>query len=146
MVFLALGSNIGDRQANLETARRLIAERFGVTLRCSAVLETAAIGFDGGDFLNQVVAFECGAQPLEILDTCQEIEAAMGRAKHSARYDATGGRIYEDRIIDIDILTADGVSVNTERLTLPHPQCRLRPYVAELVGTMEQEIINKYKI
>lgn len=146
MVFLALGSNLGDRQANLAQARMLLGESLCVELHCSQVLETEAIGFDGEDFLNQVVAFESAADPYELLDICQAVEQQMGRSKHEARWDAQGRRIYENRIIDIDILTAGDAVMHTKRLTLPHPQCRQRPYVAALVATMEEEIIKQYKI
>lgn len=146
MIFLALGSNLGDRKANLAAARTLLQQKLGVELHCSKILETEAIGFDGEDFLNQVVAFESQVNPYELLDICQEIEVEMGRRKHEACYDAEGKRIYENRIIDIDILTAGDAAIHTRRLTLPHPQCLQRPYVAELVATMEEEIIKQYKI
>lgn len=146
MFFLALGSNLGDRQANLSAARRMLAQRLGVKLECSQMLETEAIGFDGKDFLNQVVAFEKEIEPLELLDVCQSVEVDMGRVKHEAVYDSAGRRVYENRIIDIDILTAGNVKVRSRRLTLPHPQCWQRPYISELVATMNEETKNKYKI
>ena len=105
-----------------------------------------AIGFDGKDFLNQVVAFEKEIEPLELLDVCQSVEVDMGRVKHEAVYDSAGRRVYENRIIDIDILTAGNVKVRSRRLTLPHPQCWQRPYISELVATMNEETKNKYKI
>jgi len=112
----------------------------------SPVLPTEAIGFDGREFLNQVVAFEKEIEPLALLETCQQIERELGRKAHKTRFDASGTRIYSDRTIDIDILTMGAVKMATERLTLPHPQCRERPYVAELVGLMPEDIKRQYTV
>ncbi len=144
MVFLALGSNAGDRDTNLAVARARLARRFDVTLACSQVLNTTAIGFEGADFLNQVVAFESPMSPTEVLDICQEIEIEMGRKVHIPRYNAAGDRIYEDRIIDIDILKDNGIMINSPRLVLPHPQCKSRAYVEQLISTFDEKIQKAY--
>ncbi|MBR4660891.1 MAG: 2-amino-4-hydroxy-6-hydroxymethyldihydropteridine diphosphokinase [Bacteroidales bacterium] len=144
MVFLALGSNAGDRDTNLAVARARLARRFGVTLACSQVFNTTAIGFEGADFLNQVVAFDSPLSPMEVLDICQEIEVEMGRKVHIPRYNADGTRLYQDRIIDIDILKDNGIMMNSERLVLPHPQCKSRPYVEQLVSTFDEKIQKAY--
>lgn len=146
MFFLALGSNLGEREANLAQARRLLAERIGAEPVCSKVLSTEAVGFDGEEFLNQALAFESDIEPMELLRLCQEIEVEMGRARHSAQYDAEGRRIYHNRLIDIDILTYGELRCSSTRLTLPHPQCYERPYVAALMATFDEEILKFYKI
>jgi len=138
MVFLALGSNIGDRMEYLEEARRRLSEELDANLRCSDIMETRAVGFEGADFLNQVVAFERGDRGVySILDICQKVEIEMGRKEHTAEYGENGLRIYHDRIIDIDILCFDNVRVSSERLELPHPQCYTREYIGKLVATMD---------
>lgn len=140
MIYLSLGSNMGDRAENLCIARRLLADALKVDMVCSRELETEAIGFDGPAFLNQVVGFESGIAPVALLDLCQEIEVRMGRPRHKAVYDpTTGKRIYENRIIDIDILIYNDLQINTKRLTLPHPQVQTRPFVRTLLDNIKQQ-------
>ena len=75
-----------------------------------------------------------GIAPEALLDLCQDIEAQLGRARHEAVFDATGKRIYHDRVIDIDILIYNDLEIRTDRLTVPHPQLWERPYVKELLN------------
>ena len=135
MIYLLLGTDMGDREANLSRARELLVQRLGAQLRCSEVIETAAIGFDGPAFLNQAVAFDGDFEPYELLRCCQAIEVEMGRAPHKARFDEDGRRIYEPRIIDIDILHLNGVVMDEPELTIPHRQVFQRPFV---LGLMQQ--------
>ena len=134
MIYLVLGSNLGDRAWNLEQAKALLAEALRVDMLCSEVLETEAIGFDGPPFLNQAVCFESDIAPEALLDLCQDIEVQLGRPRHKAEYDADGHRIFHNRTIDIDILTYNGLEIHTARLTVPHPQIQERPYVKELLN------------
>ena len=146
MIFLALGSNLDDRAENLRVAREKLSQQLGVRLIESPVMATAAIGFNGAEFLNQVVAFEKEIKSLTLLNQCQQIEREMGRAAHEPQFDAAGERIYENRVIDIDLLTCGGVRIKTRRLTLPHPQCWERPYIAQLVAQLPEEIQKQYRI
>ena len=134
MIYLVLGSNLGDRAWNLEQALARLAEALRTDMLCSQVLETEALGFDGPAFLNQAVGFESDIAPEALLDLCQDIEAQLGRARHEAVFDATGKRIYHDRVIDIDILIYNDLEIRTDRLTVPHPQLWERPYVKELLN------------
>ena len=136
MICLLLGSNLGDREWNLEQAKAMLAEELKVDMLCSDVMETDAVGFDGPAFLNQAVCFESDIAPEALLDLCQEIEVALGRPRHAAEYDAAGRRIYRDRTIDIDILTFNDKEINTARLTVPHPQINERPFVKVLLDEM----------
>lgn len=133
MIYLSLGTNIGDREWNLDRARALLAEELRTDLICSEVMETEAVGFEGPDFLNQVVAFQSGMEPEELLDICQGVEKAMGRGEHQAEFDTQGRRIYHDRVIDIDILLFNDRKISTPRLTVPHPQVEERPFIRELL-------------
>ncbi len=143
MIYLILGSNLGDREWNLEQAKALLAEALKVDMLCSQAVETEAVGFDGPPFLNQAVCLACDLSPEALLDLCQDIEARLGRPRHAPQYDAAGRRIYSDRTIDIDILLYNGLEIHTDRLDIPHPQLRERPYVkgllAELPGWTEIE-------
>ena len=134
MIYLVLGSNLGDREWNLEQAKALLAEALKVDMLCSQVLETEAIGFDGSAFLNQAVCFDCAIEPEVLLDICQDIEVRLGRPRHQPEYDAQGRRIFHDRTIDIDIVLFDDCQIHTDRLTIPHPQLWERPYVKELLN------------
>ena len=134
MIYLVLGSNLGDREWNLEQAKALLAEALKVDMLCSQVLETDAVGFNGPAFLNQALCFESDISPEALLDLCQTIEEKLGRPRHQAEYDAEGRRIFHDRTMDIDILTFTGQEIHTDRLDIPHPQLWERPYVQELLN------------
>ena len=139
MIYLLLGSNLGDREALLNAACGMLEDALKVPLRRTAVVETEAVGFDGPAFLNMAVAFEApeGLTPIKLLNLCQRIEAALGRPRHKAAFDADGRRIYASRTIDIDILKYDALVRNTKRLTLPHPQIESRPFAAQLLKEIE---------
>ena len=124
-VFLGLGSNLGDGRANLNRALDLIVANVGPLLAVSDYIESEPWGFASEHrFTNAVCAVETGLGPMALLDITQEIERQMGRThKHAA------GESYTDRIIDIDILTYDDVTMHNERLTLPHPLIGQRDFV-----------------
>ena len=134
MIYLVLGSNLGDREWNLEQALALLADALKVDMLCSRVLETEALGFDGPAFLNQAVCFESDIAPEALLDLCQDIEVRLGRPRHEAQYDAQGRRVFSNRTIDIDILKFNDLEIHTDRLVIPHPQLWERPYVQELLN------------
>ena len=134
MIYLVLGSNLGDREWNLEQAKALLAEALKVDMLCSQILETEAVGFVGPPFLNQALCFDSSITPEALLDLCQNIEVLLGRPRHEPEYDSEGHRLYHNRTIDIDILLFNGLEIHTDRLTIPHPQIQERPYVKELLN------------
>ena len=134
MIYLSLGTNSGDLEWNLDRARALLAEALRTDLICSDIVRTKAVGFDGPDFLNQVVAFQGEIEPEALLDVCQEVEREMGRERHEAEFDAQGRRVYHDRVIDVDILLFNDRKISTPRLTVPHPQVEERPFIRELLN------------
>lgn len=132
MIILALGTNLGHRHQNLEEAIRHLG-RIGRVTRRSSILETDPVGFASSNrFLNMAVAIETPLSPMELLDATQQIERRMGRTEKSRN------GIHHDRIIDIDLIDYNGLSVNNERLVLPHPRAGERDFVripvAELMG------------
>ena len=139
MVYLSLGSNLGDRDAYLEAACRVMERLLRVELKRSRVIETEAVGFEGPAFLNMAVAFEAPGwlTPEGLLDFCQSIEMELGREPHQIEYNADGTRLYRSRTIDIDILKYDELEISTPRLVIPHPQVLSRPFVAELLKDLE---------
>lgn len=134
MIYLSLGTNSGDLEWNLDRARALLAEALRTDLICSDIVRTKAVGFDGPDFLNQVVAFQGEIEPEALFDVCQGVEREMGRERHEAEFDAQGRRVYHDRVIDVDILLFNDRKISTPRLTVPHPQVEERPFIRELLN------------
>ena len=130
-LYFSLGSNLGDRQRNLERALELMDAAFGRHyLRVSPFLETEAWGFEGEPFLNCAVVYELEDEPERVLRRCKRIERRMGR-RGRPEYDAEGKRIYRSRIIDIDILLYGDRTVDTPSLAIPHPRMGERAFVQD---------------
>ena len=135
-MYLSLGSNMGDRRANIEAALSMLDEAFGTGYKLlSNIIETPSWGFQGEDFLNCAVMYAlprkrdgAEAQALEILDVVKDIERRLGRAG-SPEYDASGRRIYHSRPIDIDILFFGTHVIDHPRLQVPHPLIAERDFV-----------------
>ena len=131
-LYLLLGTNLGDRAANIEEALRRLEAVFGAPLRQSPVIETEACGFIAPPFLNTVAVYSSARKPENILKICKQIERSMGRTD-TPEYAPDGSRIYHNRIIDIDILTYGEITVDTPELKIPHPQIKTRPFVQILL-------------
>ena len=129
-VYLAFGSNLGDRKKNIMDAVALLDSSFGVPYsRISSLIETQADGFDGPPFLNAAGVWELSLEPLRILEICKQTERRLGRTDEGIRLDAEGRRIYRDRSIDIDILMIGDERVDTPVLQVPHPRMKEREFV-----------------
>lgn len=123
-VFLGLGSNLGNRQENLAHAYQEIERLVGAIVRQSAFFASHPWGFQSAnDFLNAVVCCETKLSPREVLWATQAIERRMGRTHKSA------DGIYHDRVIDIDILLYDHLTVCDPDLRIPHPLMMQRDFV-----------------
>jgi 2-amino-4-hydroxy-6-hydroxymethyldihydropteridine diphosphokinase len=121
-VFVALGSNLGDRARYLAGARGALSALPGTTLlAASRVYETAPREVtDQPAFLNQVVCLETSMAPEDLLRACQAIEHSGGRER---------GRRFGPRTLDVDILLVQGVESDDPGLTLPHPRMFERAFV-----------------
>jgi len=130
-VYLGLGSNLGDCRKNLERAIRLIGDRVGEVIRQSSFIETEPWGFESEHrFVNAVVLCETTKTPREVLLLTQQIERDMGRRKvNGAGLMVNGQRIYTDRIVDIDILLYDDLTIDEPDLKIPHPLMHQRDFV-----------------
>ena len=134
-VYLALGSNLGDRKENIRRAVELLDKRFASQhVRLSGLYETAADGFEGPDFINAAVRYDLTLEPLEILRVCQAVEVEMGSPKHGVELGPDGRRIYRSRIIDIDVLLIGDEVVDTPELKVPHPSMKDREFVMVPLG------------
>jgi 2-amino-4-hydroxy-6-hydroxymethyldihydropteridine diphosphokinase len=123
--YLALGTNLGDKNRNLLTAIAMIAGKIGMLSAISSVYETEPWGFESENtFLNMVIKVETDLLPLDLLHATQELENKMGRKK-------TNTSRYQDRIIDIDIIFYDDLVYESEELKLPHPFYKERRFVTE---------------
>ncbi|MBQ8158714.1 MAG: 2-amino-4-hydroxy-6-hydroxymethyldihydropteridine diphosphokinase [Prevotella sp.] len=124
IVYLGLGSNLGDRHQILLSACQEIEKLIGPIVRQSAFLESEPWGFCSDNrFLNAVVCCETELSPRALLWTTQQIERSLGRTRKSV------DGIYHDRTIDIDILLYDHLTVCAPDLRIPHPLILQRPFV-----------------
>lgn len=139
LIYFGIGTNLGNRKANLQTALQLLDERVGEQLACSSVYRSAPQGFvSDNEFANIVAVYETEYSPEEVLFLTQQIEREMGRTRKSVN------GVYHDRVIDIDLLQARGNEANEairrsgERLTLPHPRMQERDFVMIPLREVEQ--------
>ena len=125
-VYLGLGSNLGNREAVLLQAIKLIDERVGQVLRRSSFIETEPWGFESDNkFLNAAVCCETELSPRQVLQTTQQIERDLGK-RNTKRQKTIN---YQDRPIDIDILLYDDLIVDEPDLKIPHPLMYQREFV-----------------
>lgn len=141
LVYLGLGTNIGNKWKNMVTAAALLAERAGDVLSLSSFYETEPWGFASENtFLNAALELETACSPMELLHLTQQIEREMGRTQKS---DGS----YHDRIIDIDILLYGNEVVHHEDLVVPHPLMQQRLFVmqplAEIAPSLVHPILQK---
>ena len=124
MVYLGLGTNLGDKQKNMNDAIRMLGNQVGEVEKVSSVIETEPEGFKSDNmFLNAVVKVRTTLSPFELLDITQDVEKSLGRKEKSSN------GIYHDRVIDIDILLYDDINISTPRLVIPHPRMTQREFV-----------------
>ena len=150
MIILGLGSNIEEqdktRYQNIVEALNLLVENEHISIdKVSSFYETEPIGFlDQPDFLNIVIQISTNLAPLDLLNVCVNIERKMKRAKTIK---------FGPRNIDIDVILYNDVSLNTDKLTIPHPRFQERKFVLipmlEILGdidirgkTIQQLILN----
>lgn len=123
-LYLSLGSNLGNRIENIQKTIELIDERMGAVYRTSTFIETEPVGFQSDNkFINAVCLIHTHFSPHRCLEEAQAIEQLMGRKNK------TVDGIYQDRIIDIDLLMYDDVEICDETLILPHPRMKERGFV-----------------
>ncbi len=132
--YLGLGSNVGDRLDHLRAAIRLLEDHEVSVEAGSSVYETEPVGefLDQPDFLNAVVRIRTELEPEALLDVCKAIEVERGRM--------LGGPRHGPRPLDVDLLLLGDVELETERLTLPHPQVTVRRFVLEPLLELDAEL------
>ncbi|MCB1272355.1 MAG: 2-amino-4-hydroxy-6-hydroxymethyldihydropteridine diphosphokinase [Microthrixaceae bacterium] len=130
-VFLSLGSNLGDRRAHLRNA----VDSLPGVVAVSPVYETDPVGGPAQDqFLNIVVELTTEMTPGELLGLCHRVEAAAERVREQR---------WGPRTLDVDIIWMDGVEMETERLTIPHPRWRDRRFVLAPLRDLAPELVSE---
>ena len=121
-VYLGVGTNLGDRESNLDEALALIREHVGPVRKLSSIYETEPWGFRSKDyFLNMVMEVETKLRPSGLLGRILMVEANIGRLRDS--------KGYSSRIIDIDILFYGNRKFVNKTLVIPHPRLHERRFV-----------------
>ena len=121
-VYLSLGSNLGDREANLQAAMERVGDWGNISAR-SSIYETEPVDFEQQPwFLNSVISLETDLMPKQLLDKILAAEQQMGRRRLQSK---------GPRVIDIDILFFGRSIVDTGRLVIPHPSLHERRFVLE---------------
>lgn len=123
-VYLALGSNLGNRHETIARAIRMIGVLIGDVVRQSTLIETEPWGFGSENkFVNGCICVTTDLSPRELLQMTQLIERELGRSEKSSE------GVYHDRTIDIDILLYDDLTVDEPDLKIPHPLMKERDFV-----------------
>ncbi len=133
----SLGSNLGDRIANLEEARMQLERSLGSLAYKSGMYESPSWGYQSDQpYINCCLAFYTQSDPLQLMDIALGIEKQMGRSRE--------GSIYSDRAIDIDLLLVEEAVMDHPRVILPHPRMNMRRFVllplAEILPTMRHPV------
>ena len=132
--YVALGSNLGDKEANLRKALELLQERGVEIVKTSTFISTEPYGVtDQPQFLNGVCEVRTSLEPLELLHTLLDIEQEMGRVRL---------RHWGERNIDLDLLLYEDVVMDTPQLKLPHPDMQNRDFVLLPLAEIAPELVH----
>jgi len=130
-IYLGLGTNLGDRQANLHAAAAGLVSKVKL-LRLSSIYETEPWGYrDQPAFLNQALEGETDLQPLDLLVFLKNMELSLGRK---------ASFLYGPRLIDIDILFYDLDTINEPELVIPHPRLAERAFILVPLAELAPEL------
>jgi len=133
--YVALGSNVGDRRANLALGLAGMVERSLAPTRRSSIWASEPVGASTPEwFLNMVVQIRSSKSALEVLDGLLDIERAAGRIRTAVRN--------APRTLDLDLLTLGDATVASERLTLPHPRMWQRRFVLAPLAEIDPDLVN----
>jgi 2-amino-4-hydroxy-6-hydroxymethyldihydropteridine diphosphokinase len=135
-IYLLFGSDTGDKKNYITAVQNLVQNEIGKITAESSLYASEAWGFDSDSlFLNKVIAVESGFDAFEILNITQKIERKLGRAKKTSDK-------YQSRTIDIDILFYDNKIIETQHLTIPHPQIQNRRFTLMPLAEIAPDFIH----
>lgn len=133
IAYIALGSNLAERETYLSRAIHLLKNQQAVNVvDQSSVYETEPVGYtDQNDFLNMVIKVQTSLSPYELLEQCQSIEQELGRERLVK---------WGPRTIDLDILLYNREKVELDRLKVPHPHMHERAFVMVPLAELDKSI------
>lgn len=132
IVYIGIGSNLGNREDNIRKAIDLLEKSGMRILKTSTIIETDPVGGPPqGKFLNAVMKVETVLSPEELLKVLLSIESNLGRIRTMKN---------EPRTIDLDILLYDALTLHTPHLTIPHPRMLERDFVMQPLKEIEPHI------
>ncbi|MEN6531431.1 MAG: 2-amino-4-hydroxy-6-hydroxymethyldihydropteridine diphosphokinase [Anaerolineaceae bacterium] len=132
-VFLGIGTNLGDRERNLQEARAALSQRLEI-LKESSIYQTAPWGYlDQPAFLNQVIEAQTDLSSLNLLDFLKQTEKQLGRQANFR---------FGPRLIDLDILFYGNRIIQTPRLQVPHPRLTERAFVLIPLAEIAPEFVH----
>ncbi len=139
-IILSLGSNLGNRQQNLNDCIIALHTELGSVVKVSSCYESDAWGFESASFLNCVLILHSHKNAVKILKSIQKIEKNLGRIKSESNE-------YQARIIDIDIISFDDEVIELENLIVPHQHLQSRLFVLlplkEILSDWKHPVLNK---
>ncbi|MDD2474922.1 MAG: 2-amino-4-hydroxy-6-hydroxymethyldihydropteridine diphosphokinase [Dysgonamonadaceae bacterium] len=137
-VYLGLGTNLGNKENNIELALMKIEKQIGNIFSSSAFYVSEPFGFESDNlFINCAIGIKTVYSPLEVFYKTQLIEEKMGRIHNT---DLAG---YSDRVIDIDILLYDNLIINDKpNLTIPHSKMHERDFVLKPLSEIAPHVIH----
>jgi 2-amino-4-hydroxy-6-hydroxymethyldihydropteridine diphosphokinase len=132
--YLGLGSNVGDRELHLRAAVAALRERGVEVDAVSSTYETEPVGevLDQPDFLNAAVRIRTDLDPEGLLEVCKAIEVEQGRVLEVRRH--------APRPLDVDLLLLGDIELESDRLTLPHPEVTSRRFVLVPLLELDPEL------
>lgn len=137
--YVALGSNLGDRLQQMQSALELLSSENLKVLQVSPVYENRAVGMgdEADPFLNAIAEVETSLGPYELLDRCLEVEQQLGRVR-------TGE--WAPRTIDLDIIAYGNEEIISERLHVPHPRIAERDFVVYPLSAIAPNLVIRGKL
>lgn len=135
MIYLSIGSNVGDRFKYIQLAVGIIAYRIGAVKQVSSIVETPAWGFESDPFYNACIEINTTLTAEEVLDQLIQIEEFLGRKRARVTH-------YQARTIDLDILMYKDQKINTSRLVIPHPRMNERSFVLSPLAEIAAEEVH----
>ena len=139
IVYLSLGSNIGDRVGYIQQATSLLSANENINIvATSSFYETEPWGMESKNwFVNAVIQVTTSLSPEQLLDECQRIETLLGRP-------STRSQEYSDRTVDIDIIFYDKLIMNTDRLTIPHKHFHKRVFMLVPMLEIAEDFVHPF--
>ncbi|OGH99194.1 MAG: 2-amino-4-hydroxy-6-hydroxymethyldihydropteridine diphosphokinase [Candidatus Melainabacteria bacterium GWF2_32_7] len=143
VVYIGLGSNIGDRVGYVQQAHKLLSDTEGITIvNSSSLYETEPCGYKDQEwFVNAVLEIETTLEPYKLLEECQRIEKQLGRVRHPEAPQ------WGPRTVDLDILLYDDLVIADSNLQIPHSRLHQRAYalvpILELAPDLAHPVLGR---